>query len=140
MLDQRPPARARLLLLVATATAAACATTSPAARFGSPGDQGPEGARIQVRNPHWEDLTIYLDREGTFFRLGVVPGNENRTLGVADMFLRANCWGRLVAMTTGRTQHAASEVFGLAAGDYAVWDVGLVGRSTPVRLEDPPTP
>ena len=138
MLRKRPPGRARLLLLVAAATTAACATASPAPPMSSPGDRGPEGARVMVRNPHWEDLTIYLDREGTLLRLGVVPGNESRTLGVSDIYLRANCWGRLIAMTIGRDEHAASEVFGLAAGDYLVWEVGLVGRSTPVRLADPP--
>ena len=135
-----PPARVRRLLLLATMASAACATGGTATPFVFRGDRQPEGTRILVNNPHWEDLTIYLDRQGTRFRLGVVPGNESRTLGVEDTYIGVNCWARLIAMTTGREPHAVSEVFALARGDYAVWDVGLIGRSTPVRLEDPPAP
>lgn len=139
MLRHGPPARFLGLLFLAMASTAACATL-PRTPFTSSRAREPEGAQVRVKNPHWEDLTIYLDRQGTLFRLGVVPGNESRTLRVADVYVRANCWARLVAMTTGREQHAASEVFGLAPGDYAVWEVGLIGRSTPVRFEDPPSP
>lgn len=136
MLRRVPPARF-LLALVALSAFSACAI--PLARpFGSAREREEKGARVLVKNPHWEDLTVYLDREGTIFRLGVVPGNESRTLAVPDAYIRANCWARLVATTTGREQHAASEVFGLAPGDYAVWEIALVGRTSPVHFEDPP--
>jgi hypothetical protein len=137
MVRRVPPARI-LLVLVALLASSACAHPL-APPFSSGRKAEAAGARIRVKNPHWEDLTVYLDRQGTPFRLGVVPGNESRTLEIPDVYVRVNCWARLVAMTAGREQHAASEVFGLAPGDYAVWEIGLIGRTTPVHFTDPPT-
>jgi hypothetical protein len=91
-----------------------------------------------VRNTHWGDLTIYLDREGSLFRLGVVPGNQGRTLRVPGSYMAGNRWARLVAVTTGRVEHASSQVFGLAPGDHGTWEIALMGRVSPVSFGEAP--
>lgn len=118
MRRRTPPARALLFLLIATA---GCATGTGS--FGW--KRGPEDVRFEVRNARWEDLTIYLEREGTRVRLGVVPGNETRTLTVPRGLTPTHCWGRLVAVSTGRESRAVSEVFGLAPGDRGTWQIPL---------------
>ncbi|MDP2955878.1 MAG: hypothetical protein Q8N53_05620 [Longimicrobiales bacterium] len=136
MFHRVPPARSAFFLLLLST--AACAPSL--GQFATHRRSDAVSAQFLVRSAHWEDLTIYLDREGSLFRLGVVGGNDSRTLRIPDEYLRANCWGRLVAMSPAREPHAVSEIFGLAKGDYGVWEIGTIGRSTPVRFEDPPAP
>lgn len=136
MFHRVPPARI-LFVLFLLSTAACTTALGP---FATHRRSEAVGARFLVRSAHWEDLTIYLDREGTLLRLGVVGGNDSRTLQIPDEYLRANCWGRLVAMSPAREPHAVSEIFGLAEGDYGIWDIGTIGRSTPVRFGEPPPP
>ena len=109
MVRSPPPARL-LSLLVALPLLAGCLSMSPfrRARY-----VPPDGAVLDVRNDRWEDLTIYLSREGSLLRLGVVSGKGSTTLTVPEDYVRLNCTLRLVARTIGRTTQGASQEFGL---------------------------
>lgn len=119
MFRRSPPAHS--LLLLAVLLSMGC--TPRFTPFGA--KRGGEEVRFEVRNQRWEDLTVYLEREGTRIRLGVVPGNETRTLALPRGLAPAHCWGRLVAMSTGREAKAVSEVFGMAPGDRGTWVIPL---------------
>lgn len=125
-----PPARCLMFFLVLLSTGCAPRFTP----FGA--KRGGEEVRFEVRNQRWEDLTIYLEREGTRVRLGVVPGNETRTLTVPRGLTPTHCWGRLVAMSTGRESRAVSEVFGLAPGDHGSWEIPLGNGLSAVSFGD----
>lgn len=128
----RPMLSARLGSLLVLALLGGCAM-SPFVRRGP----APVPATVEVRNDRWEDLTVYLEREGGSFRLGVVPGKGNTTLEVPEDYLRMNCWVRLVARTAGRETRAASETFGMDPGSRVSWFVPLTNGETPVAVKPP---
>ena len=92
---------------------------------------------VRVENSRFEDLTVYLEREGAQIRLGTVPGKGATTLEVPGDFLSFNCWLRLVARSTGRETRAASIVFGIDPGSRVSWQIPLTSRETPVVVEPP---
>lgn len=108
--------------------------------LGGCGFSGPTGvapmlpAEVEVQNNHWEDLTIFLERDGTLHRLGVAGGNTTRTLSVPAAQLVGDGWVRLVAMETGRDVHAYSEVFCLLRGQSAHWQTGPLDQVSPVFI------
>lgn len=126
-----PPSRLLLFFVVALA---GCATASP---FRPSSDSAHADARLTVRNPQWNDLTVYLVRDGGQMRLGVVPGNASRTLTIPDSYIPANCLLRLVAMSSGRETQGASDYFELEPGSQATWSVGITGTVTPVGVVPP---
>lgn len=120
------PARAPILLFLLLL--GACQTAS------SPFRDGVASTRtgVEVHNDHWESLGIYLDRDGVRTRLGVVEGNTTRLLKVPDECLAAAGWVRLVAVETGRRDHASSEMFAIHSGEKATWRTGPTDHATPV--------
>lgn len=121
--------------LLASVLLAGCATLSnPFARHAS----ADRPSVVEVRNDRWDDLTVYLEREGSEFRLGVVPGKGRTTLTVPDDYLRMNGWVRLVARTTGRSSRAISEVFAMGPGSRVSWAVPLTSGESPVAVVEPP--
>ena len=102
----------------------------------APHDSRSPAARtvVEVNNGHWEDLTIYLERDGVLNRLGTVDGNTTRQLRVSPEIMNPEGWVRLVAMETGRRVHTASEVFALQAGEEAVWRTGPRDHPSPVFI------
>jgi hypothetical protein len=130
MVRSTPPARL-LLLLVALPLLASCTSMSPfrRARYATPG-----AAVVDVRNDRWEDLTIYLSREGSLLRLGVVSGKGSTTLTVPEDYVRLNCTLRLVARTIGRTTQGASQEFGLGPGSRVTWHIPLTTGESPVTV------
>ena len=130
MVRSPPPARL-LLLLVALPLLAACVSMNPfrRARYVPPG-----GAVVDVRNDRWEDLTIYLSREGSLLRLGVVSGKGSTTLTVPEDYVRLNCTLRLVARTIGRMTQGASQEFGIGPGSRVTWHIPLTSGESPVTV------
>lgn len=128
-----PPSR--LLLLVVAFALGACTTFSP---FHPAPASTHEDSRVTVNNPQWQDLTVYLERDGGRMRLGVVPGNTSRTLTIPDSFVTPNCVLRLVALSSGRELHGSSSQFELVPGSHATWSVGITGTVTPVGVVPPP--
>ena len=127
MLPPVPPVRALILLCVILLTACQSARSSDAFVI-APRDQ----TRVEVFNDHWEDLTVYLDRDGTRSRLGTVNGNTSRVLKIRDDLLSSGGWVRLVAVETGRRDHAHSEDFAVQRGDRVTWRTGPQDHPTPV--------
>jgi hypothetical protein len=113
---------------------AGCSTINP---YRSPPASAHADAQVTVRNPQWDDLTVYLERDGGRMRLGVVPGNSSRTLTIPDSFVSRNSLLRLVALTSGRETHGSSDYFELEPGSRASWSVGITGIATPVGLIPP---
>jgi hypothetical protein len=128
------PARASVRsLLLLLPFAAACASVGSFG--GSPGtDQRP--AQVTVRNDHWEDLTVYLERDGSQFRLGVVEGNGVRTLEVPSLYLSTGTAMYFVAKQAGRETHVRSAPFGLRPGAQARWTLSLSHLESPVIVVD----
>jgi hypothetical protein len=93
-------------------------------------------SQVHVRNDRFEDLTVYLQREGGTFRLGVVPGKGSSELTIPADYARLNSWVRLVARTTGREPAAYSEVFGVGMGSDVTWAVPLTTGETPVLIKE----
>ena len=114
-----------------------CATINPYPR---PSPAAHADAQVTVRNPQWEDLTIYLERDGGQIRLGVVPGNTTKTLTVPDPLVTRNSTLRLVAMSAGRHPHGVSSYFDLDPGCRASWSIGITGLATPVSVVPPEVP
>jgi hypothetical protein len=73
-----PPSR--LFSILAVATLAGCAAASPF-RHRTP---GPQESTVEVRNDRWQDVVVYLAREQSLFRLGVVQGKSTATAGSAS--------------------------------------------------------
>jgi hypothetical protein len=125
-----------LLPALGALTLAGCANINP---YRPPPASPHADARVSVQNSHWQDLTVYLEREGGRMRLGVVPGNSSRTLSIPDPFVTPNSLLRLVAVSSGRETHGISEYFELGPGSRASWSVGITGLATPVTLVPPET-
>jgi len=123
-----PPSH--LLSILAVVTLAGCATANPFRHRTS----GPEESTVEVRNDRWQDVVVYLAREQSLFRLGVVQGKSNATLTIPGEFVRLNCWVRFVARTTGGDTQAVSELFGMGPGSRVRWFVPLTNGETPVTI------
>jgi hypothetical protein len=126
------PSRSPVLL--ALLALGGCATINP---YHGPSAAAHADAQVTVRNPQWEDLTIYLERDGGQIRLGVVPGNTTKTLTVPDALVTRNSALRLVAMSAGRHTHGVSSYFDLDPGCRASWSIGITGLATPVSVMPP---
>jgi len=131
MLRRVPPSR--MLLILAVALMAGCATASPFLHR----SRRPTSAQVLVRNDRWDDLTVYLLREQSLFRLGVVPGKRSATLTIPADYVRLNCWGRFVAQAPGHETQAVSELFGVGPGLHLSWIVPLTNGETPVVVTNP---
>jgi hypothetical protein len=127
----RHPLAARALPLLTLMLLTGCATGG----FGSGLHAKHRSAQVTVRNDHWEDLTIYLDRDGNLFRLGVVDGNTSRTLAIPNSYLTTGSSMCFVATIAGRQVHARSAPFGLAPGANARWMISLSQLESPVVLD-----
>jgi hypothetical protein len=92
---------------------------------------------VEVHSNHWENLTVYLERDGVRSRLGAVGGNASRMLKVPEDLLAHGGWVRLVAVETGRRDHAYSELFSLESGGSATWRTGPGDHPTPVVITPP---
>ena len=130
MSPSTPPARAPILLCVLLLSACKSAPSSDVFRATAPQHQ----TRVEVVNDHWEDLTVYLDRDGARSRLGIVNGKSSRVLKISDDLLSVGAWVRLVAVEPGRHDHAHSEVFAIDRGDRATWRTGPQDHPTPVVI------
>ncbi|HSG50078.1 MAG TPA: hypothetical protein VLA43_19795 [Longimicrobiales bacterium] len=124
----------RLPLAFALLALGGCATINP---YRPPAAAAHADAEVTVQNPQWEDLTIYLERDGGRMRLGVVPGNSSKTLAIPDYLISRNSMLRLVALSSGRHTHGVSSYFDLDPGCRASWSVGLTGLATPVSVVPP---
>lgn len=133
MLHRPPPAR-WLPLVVALPLLAGCATVNP---FRHSATDPTEDALVHVSNDRWEDLTVYLLREGSLFRLGVVSGKSSTRLTVPADYVRLNCTLRLVARTIGRETQSASEEFGIGPGSRIRWHIPLTSGTSPVAITPP---
>jgi hypothetical protein len=123
-----------MLSLVAVPLLVGCVTMNPFRRSSS---MASGSARVDVRNDRWEDLTVYLQREGSLLRLGVVPGKGSTTLTVPEDYVRLNCTLRLVARTIGREMQGASEQFGMGPGSRITWHIPLTNGESPVAVTSP---
>lgn len=130
MRSPTPPAR--ILVLLVPIVLAGCSTVSPFKHRPSSHE-----TRVEVRNDRFEDMTVYLQREGGMFRLGKVPGKGSTTLTVPADYVRLNCWMRFVAKTNGREQAAVSETFGMGPGSRVRWFIPLTTGETPVLVTPP---
>lgn len=125
---QLPPSH--LLSILAVVTLAGCITASPFRhRTPAPGE-----STVEVRNDRWEDVVVYLAREQSLFRLGVVQGKSSATLTIPEDYVRLNCWVRFVARTNGGNTQAVSELFGMGPGSRLSWFVPLTNGETPVTI------
>jgi len=102
-----------------------------------PQPASPPPTRVEVRSDHWEDLTIYLERDGVRSRLGTLGGNTSRVLKIPNDLLGHGGWVRLIAVETGRRDHARSEVFSIQTGGSATWRTGPGDTPTPVVVKPP---
>jgi len=125
-----PPSRMFPILALAAALSAGCATANPFHRRAP----APEASRVEVRNDRFQDVTVYLAREASLFRLGVVPGKGSATLTIPADYVRLNCWVRLVARTTSGETQAVSDLFGMGPGSQLSWFVPLTTGETPVTV------
>jgi hypothetical protein len=123
-----PPSH--LFSILAVLTLAGCVTASPF-RHRRP---GPEESTVEVRNDRWQDVVVYLAREQSLLRLGVVQGKSVGTLSIPAEYVRLNCWVRFVARTTGGETQAVSELFGMGPGSRVSWFVPLTSGETPVTI------
>jgi len=126
-----PLARAPILLCVLLLGACQFAR-APLASSASP-----RPTRVEVFSDHWEDLTIYLERDGVRSRLGTVNGNSSRVLEIRDDLLGLGGWVRLVAVESGRRDHVRSDVFAMQKGESATWRTGPRDYLTPVVVMPP---
>ena len=126
------PARASFSALLLPFVAA-CATVGS---LGHPDRSDDRAAHVTVRNDHWEDLTIYLERDGSQFRLGVVEGNGTRTLAIPSLYLSRGTAMYFVAKQAGRETHVRSAPFGLTPGAQARWTMSLSHLESPVIVVD----
>jgi hypothetical protein len=138
----RPVFRTRLFALLAVTLLAGCVTANPFRRHAG---SGSADALVDLRNDRWDDLTVYLQREGTLLRLGVVPGKGTATLTVHEDYVRTNGMLRLVARPMGRDLQGASEQFGMGPGSRVTWHIPLTSGESPVAVTSPagwsfPTP
>ena len=124
----------RLVVLATLTLLAACATVSPFRHNHSAGS-GP--ALVDVSSDRFEDLTVYLLRQGSLLRLGVVPGKGAVTLTIPEDYVRLNCTLRLVARTIGRETQGASEQFGMGPGSRITWHIPLTSGVSPVAVMSP---
>jgi len=123
-----PPSH--LFSTLAVVMLAGCITASPF-RHRTP---GPEESTVEVRNDRWEDVVVYLAREESLFRLGVVQGKRSAKLTIPEEYVRLNCWVRFVARTTSGDTQAVSELFGMGPGSRLSWFVPLTNGATPVTI------
>lgn len=130
---KRSPRNRRAAPLLAVLFLASCATL-PGPFAG--GRQAPSDGEVEVRNPHWDDLTVYVEREGALLRLGIVPGNTDRTLTVPGAYLSVNGRVRLVARAPDRSTRAVSEDFEMARGRRMGWAIGLASTPSAVTALD----
>ncbi len=123
-----PPSH--LISVLAVVVLAGCATANP---FRHRASRSPEST-VEVRNDRWQDVVVYLAREESLFRLGVVQGKGTTTLTIPEEYVRLNCWVRFVARTTGGQTQAVSELFGMGPGSRVTWFVPLTNGETPVTI------
>lgn len=129
------PARIAFLLLV-PATLGCSLGTAPSPFTTGP-EPGTEASTVSVNNPHWADLTIYLERDGTLHRLGTVQGMTSATFRVPTAFVPANAYVRLVACRNGRESFRSSERFPMTTGTSATWRISITSGDSPVSLRSP---
>lgn len=90
------------------------------------------GALIEVRNNEFDDDVVYVVRNGTRIRLGVVPALSSRTFYMGPSLLDD---GSGLVLGTGRPGQPIERVtspFNLPRGRIAIWD--LAGAK---RVEQP---
>ena len=79
----QPSAPCRTLAIALLVTISASAPS--VARWTPAGVQS--ATLLEVRNDRWDDLTVYLEREGSLFKLGTVRGLSTRVLEVPAAYL-----------------------------------------------------
>ena len=119
----QPSAPCRTLAIALLVTISASAPS--VARWTPAGVQS--ATLLEVRNDRWDDLTVYLEREGSLFKLGTVRGLSTRVLEVPAAYLHNGGGVRLKAMRPGSVLKAVSVPFNLAQGQRAEW---IVARTT----------
>lgn len=129
MTTRPPPARAVVLgILPLLLLASACATAPSRGPFA----EGVECTEVEVFNERWEDLTVYLVRDGMYHRLGRVTGKTSRVLTVPRHIALCHGWMTLVAAHPDRKPHARSAEFQLLPGERAHWTIELYSGPSPV--------
>jgi hypothetical protein len=120
----------RTLGIVFVAAMSAC--TPRAARW-TPASTG-SATVIEVRNDQWDDLTVYLDRDGSLLRLGMVPGLSTKVLDVPADYLPRGGSVRLRATRHGSGVRAESVPFNMAQGQRAEWVAARTSGPTGVAV------
>jgi hypothetical protein len=122
------------LIAIALLTMSACAPRRAArsVQWGPPA--GESITQLEVRNDQWDDLTVYLEREGARFRLGTVAGMSTRVLEVPPEYVTQGGNVRLTGMRPGARLMAASVPFDLARGQHVAWVAARTSGPTPVAV------
>lgn len=133
-MQYRAPAHS--LVVILPVLLAGCASVTPSSPFHAQATAATRTGLLSVRNADWEALTIYLDRQGSLLRLGVVEGNGDATFRIPPLYLPADGWVSLVARQTGGRARAASELFSLSPGQSASWSIPLTHGLSAVTVFD----
>lgn len=125
------PHRSLAGFLVLTALMGGCAPRTTQTGIG-----GPPPTLVEVKNDRWENLTVYLQRDGQLQRLGRVWGLERAVLEV-PAYHAGGGDVMLLAGANGAPPTVSSGYFQLERGDRIHWEIEL--NSAPIRVSrDPP--
>ena len=124
------PALFRVLAIVLLAAVSACSPL--VGRWAQPGVESV--TQLEVRNDRWDDLTVYLEREGALLKLGTVPGLSSRLLNVPAVYLPNGGDVRLSASRPGSAAQATSVRFNLAPGQRIAWIAARTSGPTGVAV------
>jgi hypothetical protein len=84
------------------------------------GDDGPLRTTIDVQNQGFNDMTVYVLREGVRTRLGIAPGNKTTVFTIPDYLLGGTTFLRFVADPIGGNRTPVTEEVDVNPGDELV--------------------
>jgi len=85
----------------------------------TPDERAKPGASVEVDNRDWPDVTIYIIKNGSKYRLGEVPGYSRRVFPIEPHFLNAPTL-RFQADPVGRQGQPISEEIEVRPGEEVV--------------------
>lgn len=76
---------------------------------------------LEVKNHHWLDVTIYLERDGQRRRLGVATATTTAIFNFPATYLGPSAEFRLVADPIGEYGRVSTELLKVLPGQSVVW-------------------
>ena len=107
----------RFILMLALTTACGA---SMGARHSTP---SPASTVLEVRNNHWEEVTVFLLRGDVPLKLGVVPAMRSERFTLPNSYIGSGIDFRLGAESFAARERVSSEGVSVSPGRRIYWTV-----------------